>query len=85
LEKCKNQDIAADISYIRTLALDTVLVSHEDRIKMQLSEIKAMKSYMHQLKWIDAFENNCCMKISSIKFIKQTFRRRRYSSIQKNI
>ncbi|RZJ69222.1 type I restriction-modification system endonuclease [Flavobacterium sp.] len=55
----KNVTIAADIiSYIRTLALDTDLVSHEERIKNAISKVKALKDWnATQLKWISRFEN----------------------------
>lgn len=54
----KNEDIAADIiSFIRTMALDTHLVSHEQRIKNAVEKIKSMKSWNKiQLKWIERFE-----------------------------
>ncbi|MEY5049038.1 MAG: hypothetical protein RLZZ175_2397 [Bacteroidota bacterium] len=58
-KNAKNQDLAADIiSYIRTLALDTVLVSHEDRIKNAIKKIKATSTSWTkiQLKWLDRFE-----------------------------
>src|SRR5690606_27075224 len=53
-----NQDLAADIiSFIRTLALDTHLVSHEDRIKNAVNKVKAMSDWNKvQLKWIERFE-----------------------------
>jgi len=54
----KNQDLAADIiSFIRTLALDTDLVSHEDRIKNAVNKIKSSRTWnATQLKWLDRFE-----------------------------
>lgn len=54
----KNEDLAADIiSFIRTLALDTHLVSHEDRIKNAINKIKNSRSWnVTQLKWLDRFE-----------------------------
>ncbi len=57
-KNAKNQDIAADIiSYIRTLALDTDLVSHEQRIENAINKVKKLKSWNKiQLKWIDRFE-----------------------------
>lgn len=57
-KNAKNQDLAADIiSFIRTLALDTDLVSHEDRIKKAVNKVKAMREWNKiQLKWIDRFE-----------------------------
>lgn len=73
----KNQDIAADIiSFIRTLALDTVLVSHEDRIKNAIAKVKEMKAWnTHQLKWIDRFEKQLLMEdIFDKKYIDETFK-----------
>lgn len=57
-KNAKNQDIAADIiSYIRTLALDTDLVSHEQRIENAINKIKMLKPWNKiQQKWIDRFE-----------------------------
>jgi len=54
----KNEDIAADIiSYIRTLAIGSVLVSHEERVKNAMSKVKQMKEWTKtQLKWLDRFE-----------------------------
>jgi type I restriction enzyme R subunit len=54
----KNEEIAADIiSFIRTLALDTDLVSHEQRIKNAIEKIRPMKNWNKiQLKWIERFE-----------------------------
>jgi type I restriction enzyme R subunit len=54
----KNEDIAADIiSYIRTLAIGSSLISHEDRIKRAVNEIRNMYAWNKvQLKWIDRFE-----------------------------
>lgn len=76
-KNAKNQDIAADIiSFIRTLALDTVLVSHEDRIKKAITKVKEMKPWnMHQLKWIDRFEKQLLLEdIFDRNFIDQTFK-----------
>lgn len=76
-KNAKNQDIAADIiSFIRTLALDTVLVSHEDRIKNAIAKVRAMKPWnMHQLKWIDRFEKQLLLEdIFDRNFIDQTFK-----------
>lgn len=73
----KNQDIAADIiSYIRTLTLDTVLVSHEDRIKNAILKVKAMKNWnAHQVKWIDRFEKQLLHEdIFDREYINETFR-----------
>lgn len=54
----KNEDLAADIiSFIRTLALDTDLISHEDRIKNAVTKVKNSRSWnVTQLKWLDRFE-----------------------------
>ena len=55
----RNVEIAADIiSFIRTMALGDVLVSHEDRIRRAVEKLRAMKSWNKiQQKWIDRFEN----------------------------
>lgn len=57
-KNAKNEDIAADIiSFIRTLALDTDLVSHEERIENAINKVKMLKPWNKiQLKWIDRFE-----------------------------
>jgi type I restriction enzyme R subunit len=57
-KNAKNEDIAADIiSYIRTLALDTDLVSHEERIENAINKVKMLKPWNKiQQKWIDRFE-----------------------------
>ena len=54
----KNEDLAADIiSFIRTLALDTHLVSHDERIKNAVNKIrKSRKWNVTQTKWLDRFE-----------------------------
>jgi type I restriction enzyme R subunit len=54
----KNEDVAADIiSYIRTLAVGTSLISHEQRIKNAIDKIRSMKSWNKvQEKWIERFE-----------------------------
>lgn len=54
----KNEDIAADIiAYIRTFALDVMLVTPEQRVKGAIQKVKAMQSWNAiQLKWIDRFE-----------------------------
>jgi type I restriction enzyme R subunit len=53
-----NQDIAADIiAFIRTYALGSPLISHEDRIKNAIKKIKTLKSWSTtQLRWFDLFE-----------------------------
>lgn len=76
-KNAKNQDIAADIiSYIRTLALDSVLVSHDDRIKNAITKVKAMKNWnTHQLKWIDRFEKQLLHEdIFDKEYINETFK-----------
>ncbi len=57
-KEIKNEDIAADIiSFIRTLAIGSSLVSHEDRIKGAVNKIRSMKSWNRiQQKWIDRIE-----------------------------
>jgi type I restriction enzyme R subunit len=57
-KNAKNQELAADIiSFIRTLALDTHLVSHEDRIKNAVNKVRALRDWNKiQLKWIERFE-----------------------------
>ncbi|MCC9073570.1 type I restriction-modification system endonuclease [Flavobacterium sp. F-65] len=54
----KNEDLAADIiSFIRTLALDTHLISHDDRIKNAINKVKNSRPWnATQLKWLDRFE-----------------------------
>jgi type I restriction enzyme R subunit len=54
----KNEDIAADIiSFIRTMALDSDLVSHEQRIINAIGKIRSLKNWNKiQLKWINRFE-----------------------------
>lgn len=57
-KSARNENIAADIiSYIRTLALDTDLISHEQRIENAVNKIKMLKPWNKiQQKWIDRFE-----------------------------
>lgn len=54
----KNEDIAADIiSFIRTLALGSSLVSHEQRIKNAMDKVRKLKDWNKvQEKWIERFE-----------------------------
>jgi type I restriction enzyme, R subunit len=54
----KNEDIAADIiSFIRTMAIGSSLVSHEERIQKAVNDIRQMKDWNKvQLKWIDRIE-----------------------------
>jgi type I restriction enzyme R subunit len=58
-KNAKNEDIAADIiSFIRTLALDTDLVSHEQRIENAINKIKMLKPWNKiQQKWLDKFQD----------------------------
>ena len=58
-KNAKNEDIAADIiSFIRTLALDTDLVSHEQRIENAINKIKMLKPWNKiQLKWLNKFHD----------------------------
>ncbi len=55
----KNEEIAADIiSFIRTMALDLHLVSHEQRIQNAVEKISNLRNWNKiQLKWMDRFEN----------------------------
>lgn len=57
-KESKNQDIAADIiSYIRTLALGDVLVSHKERIRKAVEKVRSMTNWNKvQLKWVERFE-----------------------------
>lgn len=54
----KNQEIAADIiSFIRTLAVGNALVSHEQRIKQAIAQVRNLHPWSKvQEKWIDRFE-----------------------------
>jgi len=54
----KNEDIAADIiSYIRTLALGSSLVPHDQRIRTAMEKVRSMKEWNKvQLKWLERFE-----------------------------
>ncbi|MEQ9101010.1 MAG: type I restriction-modification system endonuclease [Imperialibacter sp.] len=54
----KNEDIAADIiSFIRTMAIGSSLVSHEERIQKAVNDIRHMKEWNKvQLRWIDRIE-----------------------------
>ena len=54
----KNQAIAADIiAYIRTLALDIDLVSHEERVNRAFDKVNSMKPWNKiQQKWLDRFQ-----------------------------
>ncbi|WP_422800963.1 type I restriction-modification system endonuclease [Sphingobacterium sp. Mn56C] len=51
-------NISADIiAYIRTLALDTALITPEQRVKNAINKIKSKRAWNKtQLKWIDRFE-----------------------------
>ncbi|WP_435139078.1 type I restriction-modification system endonuclease [Formosa sp. A9] len=57
-KQMKNEDIAADIvSFVRTMALDAHLESHDERIKKAVDKIRDMQDWNKiQLKWIDRFE-----------------------------
>ncbi len=57
-KETRNEDIAADIiTYIRTLAIGSSLVSHETRIKSAVDKIRTLKNWNKvQEKWIDRFE-----------------------------
>lgn len=54
----KNEDIAADIiSYIRTLALGSSLISHEERIANAVNKVRTMRDWNKvQEKWLDRIE-----------------------------
>lgn len=54
----KNEEIAADIiAYIRTLALDIDLVSHEERVNRAFEKVFALKPWNKiQQKWLDRFQ-----------------------------
>lgn len=57
-KNAKNEDIAADIiSFIRTMALGSSLISHEERIRKAVDTIRGLKQWnVTQGKWIDRFE-----------------------------
>ncbi|MEN1785566.1 MAG: type I restriction-modification system endonuclease [Bacteroidota bacterium] len=54
----KNEAIAADIiAYIRTLALDVDLISHQERVAKAFEKVYAMKPWNKiQQKWLDRFQ-----------------------------
>jgi type I restriction enzyme R subunit len=54
-----NQEVVADIiAHIRTAALGTSLVAHEERIKNAVAKLKASKDWsLGQLKWLDKIES----------------------------
>lgn len=54
----KNEDIAADIiSFVRTLALGSSLVGHEERIKRAVEDIRKARTWNAvQLKWLNRIE-----------------------------
>ncbi len=54
----KNQDIAADIiAYIRTLALDVDLISHQERVNRAFAKVNAQRPWNKiQQKWLDRFQ-----------------------------
>jgi type I restriction enzyme R subunit len=55
----KNQDIAADIiTYIRTMALGSSLLSHRERIGRAMEKVRNLHEWnATQKKWLDRFEN----------------------------
>lgn len=57
-KETKKEDIAADIiAYIRTFALGTPLVSHEERIGNAIKKVKSLAQWNAvQLRWLDRFE-----------------------------
>ena len=57
-KSAKNEDIAADIiSYIRTHAVGSSLISHEDRIKKAIKTIRDQREWTKtQSNWLDRFE-----------------------------
>jgi type I restriction enzyme R subunit len=57
-KEAKNQEIAADIvSFIRTLAINAELISHEERIKRAVDKVRTMQAWSRiQLNWLDRFE-----------------------------
>jgi type I restriction enzyme R subunit len=58
-KSAKNEDIAADIiAYIRTFALGSTLVSHEERIKKAMVKVQNLKTDWSKIqqKWLDRFE-----------------------------
>ena len=54
----KNEDIAADIiSYIRTLAIGSSIINHDERIRNAVSKVKSLRTWNKvQLTWIERFE-----------------------------
>ncbi|HBG70464.1 MAG: type I restriction-modification system endonuclease [Bacteroidetes bacterium GWF2_43_63] len=57
-KEARNEDIAADIiSFVRTMALGSSLISHEERIKKAFQKIRGQHKWsVIQLKWLDRFE-----------------------------
>lgn len=57
-KEAKNEDIAADIiTYIRTLALGSTLISQEERISRAIDKIRQLQDWNKtQKKWINRFE-----------------------------
>ncbi|MBK8506711.1 MAG: type I restriction-modification system endonuclease [Saprospiraceae bacterium] len=57
-KETKNEDIAADIiTYIRTLAMGSALISHENRIRNAMQKVRNLKTWnLVQQRWIDRFE-----------------------------
>lgn len=57
-KETKNVDITADlIAFIRTFALGSALISHEERIKNAIKKVKTLKQWnATQVKWLDQIE-----------------------------
>lgn len=57
-KNAKNEDIAADIiSFIRTLAVGSSLISHEQRVRNAVEKVRRIRDWNRiQMKWIDRFE-----------------------------
>jgi len=64
-KEAKNEDIAADIiSYIRTMAMGTSLISHEERIKRAVDKVRSQREWTKvQQKWLDRFEKQLIQEI----------------------
>jgi type I restriction enzyme, R subunit len=58
-QKEKNEEVAADIiAFIRTLAIGSPLLSHEERIRKAMKKVRAMKEWTAvQKQWLDRFES----------------------------
>lgn len=57
-KETKNEDIAADIiTYIRSLAIGSALISHEERIRNAVKKVRDLRKWNKvQEDWIDRFE-----------------------------